>query len=137
MKENRPAAVPFILVTVFLDVMGIAIVIPVLPGLIATFTADRDAQTYWYGAMLASYGLMQFVSAPILGALSDLNVDLGLSRLCLRVIELRDKRRLVSPLSPCFCKVCTDRARRPPDLVRQCITLFAWKILSQFEDAHH
>jgi DHA1 family tetracycline resistance protein-like MFS transporter len=71
MKENRPAAVPFILVTVFLDMMGIAIVIPVLPGLIATFTADRDAQTYWYGAMLASYGLMQFVSAPILGALSD------------------------------------------------------------------
>src|ERR1700738_172128 len=70
MKENRPAAVPFILVTVFLDMMGIAIVIPVLPGLIATFTADRDAQTYWYGAMLASYGLMQFVSAPILGALS-------------------------------------------------------------------
>jgi tagatose-1,6-bisphosphate aldolase non-catalytic subunit AgaZ/GatZ len=32
MKENRPAAVPFILVTVFLDMMGIAIVIPVLPG---------------------------------------------------------------------------------------------------------
>jgi|SRR3981081_557691 hypothetical protein len=54
MKENRQAAVPFVLVTVFLDMMGIAIVIPVLPGLIATFTADRDAQTYWYGAMLAA-----------------------------------------------------------------------------------
>jgi DHA1 family tetracycline resistance protein-like MFS transporter len=71
MKENRQAALPFILVTVFLDMMGIAIVIPVLPGLIATFTADRDAQTYWYGAMLASYGLMQFLSAPVLGAVSD------------------------------------------------------------------
>jgi MFS transporter, DHA1 family, tetracycline resistance protein len=71
MKENRQAAVPFILITVFLDMMGIAIVIPVLPGLIATFTADRDAQTYWYGAMLASYGLMQFLSAPVLGAVSD------------------------------------------------------------------
>jgi DHA1 family tetracycline resistance protein-like MFS transporter len=71
MKKNRQAAVPFILVTVFLDMMGIAIVIPVLPGLIATFTADRDAQTYWYGAMLASYGLMQFLSAPVLGAVSD------------------------------------------------------------------
>jgi MFS transporter, DHA1 family, tetracycline resistance protein len=71
MKENRQAAVPFILVTVFLDMMGIGIVIPVLPGLIATFTTDRDAQTYWYGAMLASYGLMQFVSAPVLGAVSD------------------------------------------------------------------
>ena len=70
-KENRQAAVPFILVTVFLDMMGMAIVIPVLPGLIATFTADRDAQTYWYGAMLASYGLMQFVSATVLGAISD------------------------------------------------------------------
>jgi hypothetical protein len=32
MKQNRQAAVPFILVTVFLDMMGIAIVIPVLPG---------------------------------------------------------------------------------------------------------
>ena len=71
MKEKSQAAVPFILVTVFLDMMGIAIVIPVLPGLIATFTADRDTQTYWYGAMLASYGLMQFASAPLLGALSD------------------------------------------------------------------
>ena len=70
-KKNRHAAVPFILVTVFLDMMGIAIVIPVLPGLLATFTSDRDAQTYWYGAMLASYGLMQFVSAPVLGAVSD------------------------------------------------------------------
>jgi MFS transporter, DHA1 family, tetracycline resistance protein len=71
MKDNSRAAVPFILVTVFLDMMGIGIIMPVLPGLIATFTTDRDAQTYWYGAMLASYGLMQFVSAPVLGAVSD------------------------------------------------------------------
>jgi DHA1 family tetracycline resistance protein-like MFS transporter len=70
-KENSQAAVPFILVTVFLDMMGIGIILPVLPGLIATFTKDRDAQTYWYGAMLVSYGLMQFVSAPVLGAVSD------------------------------------------------------------------
>jgi DHA1 family tetracycline resistance protein-like MFS transporter len=71
MKENRQAGVPFILVTVFLDMLGIGIVIPVLPALIATFTSNRDAQTYWYGALLASYGLMQFVSAPLLGAVSD------------------------------------------------------------------
>ena len=71
MRANRQAGVPFILVTVFLDMMGIGIVITVLPALIATFTSNRDAQTYWYGAMLASYGLMQFVSAPLLGAVSD------------------------------------------------------------------
>jgi MFS transporter, DHA1 family, tetracycline resistance protein len=71
MKQNRQASVPFILITVFLDMMGIGLVIPVLPALIATFTSDRDAQTYWYGAMLGSYGLMQFVSAPLLGAVSD------------------------------------------------------------------
>jgi DHA1 family tetracycline resistance protein-like MFS transporter len=71
MKENRQAGVRFILLTVFLDTLGIGLVIPVLPALIATFTSNRDAQTYWYGALLGSYGLMQFVSAPLLGAVSD------------------------------------------------------------------
>jgi DHA1 family tetracycline resistance protein-like MFS transporter len=61
----------FILITVFLDVLGIGIVIPILPPLIATFVPDRDLQSYWYGALLASYGLLQFFSAPLLGALSD------------------------------------------------------------------
>ena len=67
----RAAAIPFVLVTVFLDVLGIGLIIPVLPALVGEFTADPQHQAYWYGALIAGYGLMQFFAAPLLGALSD------------------------------------------------------------------
>ena len=51
--------------------MGFGLLLPVLPALVGEFTASRDAQTYWYGAMIVTFGLTQFVCAPILGALSD------------------------------------------------------------------
>lgn len=61
----------FVLICVFLDALGIGLIIPVLPRLIGTLCASRDLQTWWYGAIMLSYGLMQFVSSPLLGALSD------------------------------------------------------------------
>ncbi len=67
----RKAGVWFILVTVLLDVMGVGLIIPVLPALVGEFTTSRDAMAYWYGALGASYGIMQFLVAPTLGALSD------------------------------------------------------------------
>lgn len=70
-RASRQAAIPFILVTVFLDVLGIGLIIPVLPAFIAQFTTSREAQAHWYGVLAASYGLMQFFAAPALGALSD------------------------------------------------------------------
>ncbi|MFZ0504891.1 MAG: TCR/Tet family MFS transporter [Chthoniobacterales bacterium] len=69
--RGRKAGLPFILATVFLDMLGFGIVIPVLPALVSSMTADKPAQAYWYGALLASYGLAQFFSAPLLGAISD------------------------------------------------------------------
>src|ERR1700756_397260 len=71
MLQRRKAGLPFILVTVFLDMLGFGIVIPVLPALVSSMTADKPAQAYWYGALLASYGVAQFFSAPLLGAISD------------------------------------------------------------------
>jgi len=62
---------PFILVVVFIDVLGIGIALPVLPMLVGEYTASRELQTYWYGALVVVYGLMQFFCAPLLGALSD------------------------------------------------------------------
>jgi DHA1 family tetracycline resistance protein-like MFS transporter len=62
---------PFILVVVFIDVLGIGIAIPVLPILVGEYTASRELQTYWYGALVVVYGFMQFFCAPLLGALSD------------------------------------------------------------------
>ncbi len=67
----RAAAIPFVLVTVFLDVLGIGLIVPVLPALVGEFAADPQHQAYWYGALIAGYGLMQFFVAPLLGALSD------------------------------------------------------------------
>ena len=68
---GRRAALPFILVVVFIDVLGIGLAMPVLPMLVGDYTASRDLQSYWYGALAIAYGLMQFACAPLLGALSD------------------------------------------------------------------
>jgi len=62
---------PFIFVVVFIDVLGIGIALPVLPLLVGEFTASRELQSYWYGALVVVYGVMQFFCAPLLGALSD------------------------------------------------------------------
>jgi MFS transporter, DHA1 family, tetracycline resistance protein len=62
---------PFILVVVFIDVLGIGIALPVLPMLVGEFTPSRELQAYWYGTLVVSYGIMQFFCAPLLGALSD------------------------------------------------------------------
>ncbi len=61
----------FIFACIFLDALGIGLIIPVLPHLIGTLTETHDMQTGWYGAIMLSYGLMQFASSPFLGALSD------------------------------------------------------------------
>ncbi|MEO8740629.1 MAG: TCR/Tet family MFS transporter [Casimicrobiaceae bacterium] len=68
---QRRAALPFVLVVVFIDVLGIGIALPVLPMLVGEYTAGRELQAYWYGALVVSYGVMQFACAPLLGALSD------------------------------------------------------------------
>jgi DHA1 family tetracycline resistance protein-like MFS transporter len=71
MKVQRQPGIPFILVTVFLDTLAFGFVIPILPALVATMTRDRQSQAYWYGLLLGSFGLAQFFSAPLLGAVSD------------------------------------------------------------------
>ncbi|MBI1772725.1 MAG: MFS transporter, partial [Burkholderiales bacterium] len=66
-----PTNVRFVLITVFLDILGIGLIIPVLPRLVASYTLQADSQAYWYGAIVAIYGVMQFIFAPVIGALSD------------------------------------------------------------------
>lgn len=62
---------PFIMVTVFLDMMSIGIIAPVLPKLIGTFMASGAGTSMGYGAAQAAFAIAQFFSAPVLGALSD------------------------------------------------------------------
>jgi len=68
---TRRPALPFILITVIIDVMGFGLLLPVMPSIVGELTSGREAQTYWYGAMMVAFGLTQFVCAPLLGALSD------------------------------------------------------------------
>jgi MFS transporter, DHA1 family, tetracycline resistance protein len=66
------AALGFILVTVVLDVLSIGIIVPVLPKLVEDFLeGDTVRAAEVFGLFGTAWAVMQFVSAPILGALSD------------------------------------------------------------------
>lgn len=68
---TRTASVQFIFATIFLDALGIGILIPVLPGLIRRFSSDPGFISQYFGYFISVYALMQFLASPILGALSD------------------------------------------------------------------
>lgn len=70
--RNRTASLVFIFITLLIDVLGMGLVIPVMPTLITSVSkSSLSAGAHWYGLLLASYGLMQFLFAPVLGSLSD------------------------------------------------------------------
>ena len=62
---------PFIMITVLLDMMSIGIIAPVLPKLIGTFMESGAGTSVAYGLAQAAFAVAQFFSAPVLGALSD------------------------------------------------------------------
>lgn len=71
-ERRSKAAMGFILVTVLVDVIGLGIIIPVLPGLIQELVrADISTASSYGGWLMFSYAVMQFLCAPILGNLSD------------------------------------------------------------------
>jgi DHA1 family tetracycline resistance protein-like MFS transporter len=61
----------FVLICVFVDMLGVGLIVPVLPGLVGEFVASREQQALWYGVLGATFGLMQFLFMPMVGALSD------------------------------------------------------------------
>ncbi len=71
MATPRKAGLGFIFIVLLLDTLGIGVIIPVLPKLIESFTHETKATANYYGAFVAVYAGMQFVFAPIIGALSD------------------------------------------------------------------
>ena len=69
---GRSAGIVFILITVFLSVLGIGLIIPVLPALITELAGGELSNgARVYGLFVAVYAGMQFIFAPLLGALSD------------------------------------------------------------------
>ena len=78
-KANKPKApLLTIFLTVFLDMLGVGIVIPVIAPLLLDPSHKMlgvdysvEARTILLGFLIAAYPLAQFFGAPMLGALSD------------------------------------------------------------------
>lgn len=72
MSAPRNASVAFIMVTLLLDTLGIGLIVPVLPRIIGdVLKSDIAGTSASYGVLVALYSMMQFVFAPIVGAMSD------------------------------------------------------------------
>lgn len=67
-----PATLFIVALIVFIDMLGIGLIVPVLPGLLEEITGLGLAQTARIGGwLLFAYAMMQFLFAPIIGGLSD------------------------------------------------------------------
>ena len=94
----RRAALAFILITVFLDILAFGMIIPVLPHLLASFLeGDLSRTAVVHGLFASSFMVMQFIFSPVQGALSDRfgrrpiillsNLGLGLDFLLMAVAQ--------------------------------------------------
>jgi DHA1 family tetracycline resistance protein-like MFS transporter len=63
----RKPSVLVIFLTVFIDLIGFGIVVPLVPW----YSRHFGAQGIWIGVIIASFSAMQFVFSPIWGRLSD------------------------------------------------------------------
>ncbi len=70
-RVARSAAMPFIMITVLIDMVSIGLMVPVLPALVGRFTASQTEQAWWYGAVTFTFSFANFLTSPLLGALSD------------------------------------------------------------------
>jgi DHA1 family tetracycline resistance protein-like MFS transporter len=91
MASARKAGIGFIFVTLFLDILGIGLLIPIVPQLVKDFAeralsgegdalmqafstpgeVPEEVASRWYGWLIASYAAMQFLFSPVIGGLSD------------------------------------------------------------------
>lgn len=66
-RKTGSVALGIVFLTVFLDLVGFGIVLPLLPF----YATELGASPFEVGLIIASYSAMQFLFAPIWGALSD------------------------------------------------------------------
>lgn len=70
--SGRSPSVWFALFVVFIDALGMGIIMPIMPDLLGQLTGLTVAETAFYsGAMWALYAANQFLFGPVVGALSD------------------------------------------------------------------
>ena len=71
-QKVKSASLIFIFITVLIDLMGIAIIIPVIPIIIQELTGQAlNDSGMTAGVLYSAFAIMQFLCAPLLGELSD------------------------------------------------------------------
>ncbi len=69
---NRKPSILVIFLSVFIDLIGFGIVLPLLPGFVEdNFRSDFSFKGLLIGAIIGSFSAMQFFFAPVWGRLSD------------------------------------------------------------------
>lgn len=70
--SSRSPALWFAVFVIFIDALGMSIIIPIMPSLLGELTGQTVAESAVIGGVLtAVYALNQFLFGPIVGALSD------------------------------------------------------------------
>ena len=68
----RKAGLPFIAITICLDVVSHTMVFPVLPRLVEQLVGGQvSSAARWVGVLVAAWSVAQFFAAPVIGMLSD------------------------------------------------------------------
>ena len=71
-QSDKKTTLGFVAFIVFIDMVGVGLIIPVMPALLERLTGQSLDQIAEVGGwLLFSYALMQFLFAPIMGGLSD------------------------------------------------------------------
>ncbi len=70
--KKKDQSLIFIFITIFIDITGLGIIIPVIPSLISELINGTISEAAKFsGWLMFSYASLQFLFAPILGGLSD------------------------------------------------------------------
>jgi len=64
---KRGSALSVLFLTIFIDLLGFGVIIPILPS----YSKEIGASNFMVGVIAASFSLMQFLFTPIWGSLSD------------------------------------------------------------------
>lgn len=76
-SSRRSSPMPTIFLTVFMDLLGLTLIIPILAPLLIDSNEllgpqyEEESRNLLYGLVIAVFSLCQFIGAPLLGSLSD------------------------------------------------------------------
>lgn len=71
-SQSSKGSLIFIFLTVLIDIMGVAIIIPVIPDLLESLTGEsNNVMAAWSTFLIVAFSATQFLFAPVLGELSD------------------------------------------------------------------